>query len=253
MKPFFLGLLTFAILHSCSSKKQLFYVQDLENNENSIFEFSEALIQANDILNISVGALISETVIPYNKSSAAGTNLSSIESMKLNGYLVSQELTINFPQLGTISVSQKTTTQLEVYLKNRLMSEGHLKNPTVTVRLLNSKFTVLGEVNSPGTFNYSENRLTLLQAIGIAGDLKIQGRRDNIVMIREIDSKRSVANIDLTKSDWIQTEWNYIRPNDVIIVYPNEPKVKSAGFIGNLGTFISVFSVILSTTLLLTR
>ena len=173
--------------------------------------------------------------------------------MKLNGYLVSQELTINFPQLGAISVFQKTPAQLEVYLKNRLISEGHLKNPIVTVRLLNSKFTVLGEVNKPGTFNYSENRLTLLQAIGIAGDLSLHGRRDNIVMIREIDSKRTITNIDLTKSDWIQTEWNYIRPNDVIIVYPNQPKVKSAGFVGNVGTAVTVVSVLLSTIILLTR
>ena len=253
MKRSLIGVVILLVLYSCSSKKQLFYVQDLENNENSIFEFSEALIQANDILNISVGALASESVVPYNKSSVAGTNLSSIEAMKLNGYLVSQELTINFPQLGAISVFQKTPAQLEVYLKNRLISEGHLKNPIVTVRLLNSKFTVLGEVNKPGTFNYSENRLTLLQAIGIAGDLSLHGRRDNIVMIREIDSKRTITNIDLTKSDWIQTEWNYIRPNDVIIVYPNQPKVKSAGFVGNVGTAVTVVSVLLSTIILLTR
>jgi len=253
MKPLFIGLFTFVLLQSCSTKKQLFYLQDVGDSENSMFAFSEPLIQPNDILNISVGALVPETVIPYNKSTSGGGNSSSIESMKLNGYLVSQELTIKFPQLGEISVSQKTTSQLEEYLKNKLIAEGHLNTPTVTVRLLNSKFTILGEVNTPGTFNYSENRLTLLQAIGIAGDLSLYGRRDNIVMIREINSKRIVTNIDLTKSTWLQTEWNYIRPNDVIIVNPSEPKVKSAGFIGNLGTLISVISILLSTTLLLTR
>ena len=253
MKPLFIGLFTFVLLQSCSSKKQLFYVQDLSKSENLILPFSESLIQPNDILNITVGALVPETAIPYNQSTSVGANPSSVESMKLNGYLVSQELTINFPQLGELSVSQKTTSQLEKYLKNKLISEGHLNTPTVSVRLLNSKFTILGEVNNPGTFNYSENKLTLLQAIGIAGDLNLQGRRDNIIMIREINSKRTVTNIDLTKSDWLETEWNYIRPNDVIIVNPSDPKVKSAGFIGNLGTFISVFSVILSTTLLLTR
>ena len=246
-------LLILILLQSCSTKKQLFYVQDVSDGENSILAFSEFLIQPNDILNITVGALVPETVIPYNKSISGGANSNSIELMKLNGYLVSQELTINFPQLGEISVSQKTTSQLEEYLKNKLIAEGHLSAPTVTVRLLNSKFTVLGEVNNPGTFDYSENRLTLLQAIGVAGDLNLQGRRDNIVMIREINSKRTVTNIDLTKSDWLQTEWNYIRPNDVIIVYPNAPKVKSAGFIGNLGTFISVISILLSTTLLIIR
>ena len=253
MKPFFYALLALIMLQSCSSKKQLFYVQDLSNNENLTLSFSESLIQPNDILKITVGALVPETAIPYNQSTSVGGNSSSVESMKLNGYLVSQELTINFPQLGEVSVSQKTTSQLEKYLKNKLITEGHLNTPTVSVRLLNSKFTVLGEVNNPGTFDYSENRLTLLQAIGIAGDLNLQGRRDNIVMIREINSKRTVTNIDLTKSDWLHTDWNYIRPNDVIIINPNNSKVKSAGFIGNLGTLISVISILLSTTLLLIR
>ncbi len=252
MKPLFYGFFALIMLQSCSTKKQILYVQDVGKNENLTYAFSESIIQPNDILNITVGALVPETAIPYNKlRTGGGNNSNSIETMKLNGYLVSQELTISFPQLGDISVAQKTVSQLENYLKNKLITDGHLNAPTVTVRHLNSKFTILGDVNSPGTINFTEKKLTLLQAIGLAGDLTLQGRRDNILIIREVDLKREVTHIDLTKSDWLQTEWNYIRPNDVIIVNPNNPKVKSAGFIGNLGTLLSVFSIILSTTLLI--
>ena len=254
MKPFFHVLLALIMLQSCSTKKQLLYVQDIGENDNPTFAFSEPVIQSNDILNITVGALVPETAKPYNKLETIGeSNSNSIESMKLNGYIVSEDFFINFPQLGDISVAEKSISQLEDYLEDKLISEGHLVSPTVSVRYLNNKFTILGDVNSPGTINYTENRLTLLQAIGLAGDLTLQGRRDNILMIREENSKRSVTHIDLTKSDWLQTEWNYIRPNDVIIVNPNNPKIKSAGFIGNLGTLISVISILLSTTLLLTR
>ena len=252
MKSLFYALLALIMLQSCSTKKQILYVQDIGENDNLTYAFSEPLIQPNDILNITIGALVPETAIPYNKMRfGGGNNSNSTEAMKLNGYLVSEDFIINFPQLGDISVAEKSISQLEDYLEHKLTSEGHLVLPTVSVRYLNSKFTVLGDVKSPGTINYTENKLTLLQAIGLAGDLTLQGRRDNILMIREENSKRSVAYINLTKSDWLQTEWNYIRPNDVIIVNPNNPKVKSAGFIGNLGTLLSVFSVLLSTTLLI--
>lgn len=254
MKSTFIGLCLFAILQSCSTKKQILYVQDIVDNENSTFTFTESIIQPNDILDINITALVPEAAIPYNKSRTGGSNnANSIENMLLNGYLVSENLTIKLPQLGDVSVAEKTVSQLEDYLENKLISDGHLNSPAVSVRYLNSKFTILGDVNSPGTINYTEKKLTLLQAIGLAGDLTLKGRRDNILMIREINSKRSVTHIDLTKSDWLQTEWNYIRPNDVIIVNPNNPKIKSAGYIGNLGTFISVFSSLLSLTLLFIR
>ena len=252
MKSLFYALFALIMLQSCSTKKQILYVQDIGENDNLTYAFTEPLIQPNDILNITIAALVPETAIPYNKMRfGGGNNSNSTEAMKLNGYLVSEDFIINFPQLGDISVAEKSISQLEDYLKHKLTSEGHLVSPTVSVRYLNNKFTVLGDVNSPGTINYTENKLTLLQAIGLAGDLTLQGRRDNILMIREENSKRSVAHIDLTKSDWLQTEWNYIRPNDVIIVNPNNPKVKSAGFIGNLGSLLSVFSILLSTTLLI--
>ena len=180
-------------------------------------------------------------------------NVSNLELMRLEGYNVSEDLTIEFTQLGTLSVYNKTPFQLASAIKQRLELEGHLINPVVNVRLLNAKFTVLGEVNKPGTYNFTESKLTLLQAIGLAGDLTINGQRNDIKLIRETNHERSIFHIDLTASDWMNTSSYYIYPNDVIIVDPNNTKVKSAGLVGNVGTVLTVTSVLLSTIILLTR
>ena len=121
------------------------------------------------------------------------------------------------------------------------------------MRLINAKVTVLGEVNQPGTYNFTEQNITLLQAIGYAGDLTINGQREDIIVMRDEEGIRQITHIDLTTSDWLDSPYNFIKPNDVIVVNPNNPKVKSAGFVGNVGTLISVVSILFSTIVLITR
>ncbi len=249
-----LSLFTLILLQSCSSKKNILYVQDIDRSNLTELNFEAPTIQANDILKINVATLEASAAIPYNKlTDDSGGSSSNLELMRLEGYEVSKTLTIEFPQLGTLSVLNKTPTQLAKAIKQRLESEGHLINPSVNVGLLNAKFTVLGEVARPGTFSFTESKLNLFQAIGLAGDLTINGQRKNIKLIREINQERTVLHIDLTTSDWMNSDSYYIFPNDIIIIDPNNPKVKSAGFIGNLGTAISVVSVLLSSIILLTR
>lgn len=248
-----LTLFTLILLQSCSSKKNILYLQDIDIASPIELNFEAPTIQANDILKINVATLEASAAIPYNKSTDSGSSASNLELMRLEGYEVSKTLTIEFPQLGTLSVLNKTPTQLAKAITQRLESEGHLINPSVNVRLLNAKFTVLGEVANPGTFSFTESKLNLFQAIGLAGDLTINGKRKNIKLIREINQERTVLHIDLTTSDWMNSDSYYVFPNDIIIIDPNNPKVKSAGFIGNLGTAISVVSVLLSSILLLTR
>ncbi len=131
-----------------------------------------------------------------------------------------------------------------------LLDGGHLVSPTVSVRLLNGKFTVLGEVANPGTFTFLEKNLTLLQALG-AGDLTIDGKRKNITLIREVNGIRSVNKLDLTSKDILDNPSYYIRNNDVIIVNPNYNRIKSAGFIGSPQSIASISSILLSITLLI--
>ena len=245
-------LLTISLLFGCTSKKNILYVQDIDQANTNELHFESPTIQANDILKITVGALEPTAAMPYNKATASA-RVTNLELMRLEGYEVSETLTIEFPQLGTLSVQDQTSFQLATLIKQRLELEGHLIKPTVNVRLLNAKFTVLGEVVRPGTYNFTESKLNLLQAIGLAGDLTINGQRKNIKLIREINNERSIFHIDLTASDWMNSNSYCIYPNDIIIIDPNNTKVKSAGLVGNVGTVLTVASVLLSTIILLTR
>ena len=148
-------------------------------------------------------------------------------------------------------MAEKTSQDLEKYIKNLLVSGGHLINPSVTVRLLNSKVTILGEVRKPGTYTFTEKNISLLQALGLAGDLTIDGNRKNIIVLRESNGQRTTTNIDLTSVSWLSSLYQNIQPNDVIIVNPNSKKVTSAGLIGNISTVLSIASILLSTIILI--
>ena len=173
--------------------------------------------------------------------------------MILEGYLVSQDKTINFPVLGTLSVANKTIVDLEKDLKERLESDGYLIDPIVTVRLLNAKVTILGEVNSPGTFNFTENNMSFLQALGLAGDLTINGNREDIIIIRSIDGIQTTSHLNLTSANWLSSPYQNIKTNDVIVVNPNSAMVKTAGFIGNASVVLAMASIILSSIVILTN
>ncbi|MGC1473639.1 MAG: polysaccharide biosynthesis/export family protein [Psychroserpens sp.] len=210
-------------------------------------------IQPNDILRITVGALAEGSALPYNRvtNQVAGNN--NIEMLKLEGYLVLENNTIDFPQLGTISTEKLTVSQLELEIKKQLEEGNHLNNPSVNVRIINAKVTVLGEVTSPGTIAFTEQNITLLQAIGYAGDLTINGKREDVKIIREVDGNRKIGTIDLTSAELFNSEYYFVKPNDVIVVNPNGPKVKSSGYIGNIGTALTVLSIVLTSIVLLTR
>ncbi|MGB5418847.1 polysaccharide biosynthesis/export family protein [Algibacter sp.] len=252
MKFRVLIILALIQLQSCVSKKDVLYLQDANTIDASAVSFSETRIQANDILKINIGSLVPEAAVPYNKVSSGMVQATSIDIMKLEGYVVSQEQSIQLPILGVISVANKTTDQLAAHIKTLLEEGGHLSNPTVDIRLLNAKFTVLGEVNSPGTFNYTETNINLLQALGYAGDLSINGKRDDVLVIRELDGTRKISHINLNSSAWLTSDAYQIKPNDVIIVNPNTRVIKGSGVV-DTGTFLALASLTLSVIILLTR
>jgi polysaccharide biosynthesis/export protein len=244
-----IGFLLF--LCSCVSKKELLYFQDIQTYNNSKVISSHNIIQENDILKIDVTSLEMSASIPYNRVSPVNNIGNSLPLLQLNGYLVSIKKTINFPILGEISVEEKTTEDLEQYLKKLLEIQGHLKDPNVTVRLLNSKVTILGEVRNPGTYTFTEKNISLLQALGLAGDLTIDGNRQDILLIRVADGKRITTKLDLTSALWLNSTYQNIKANDVIIVNPNSKKITSAGLIGNISTVLSIASILLSTIILI--
>ena len=249
----FLSFLMVSLLQSCVSKKEMLYLQDIASYNNTEVTFTNHTLQVDDILKITVGALMPEAALPYNNVTGGSVVANNIDIMKLDGYLISQNSTINFPVLGELSVKDKTTQDLENDIKKRLVDGGFLINPNVTVRLLNAKVTILGEVNMPGTFSFTENNISLLQALGLAGDLTINGSREDVVVLRRIDGLQTTARINLTSANFLSGPYQMIKPNDVVVVNPNSAKLKTAGYVGNVSTILGITSVILTTILLFTR
>lgn len=239
---------------SCATKKDIVYYQDSDSvSIKSVEEiYAHPKIQINDILHINVSALNPKSVAPFSSDIGEQQNQSvRMELLKLKGYLVNINGEINYPQLGKIDVKGKTTQEIQDLIQTKLSK--FIVAPRVSVRIINYKFTIQGEVMKPGTYESTEEILTLPQALGMAGDLTINGRRENVKIIRETDGKREIKTIDLTKTEWINSPYYYVQPNDIVYVEPNKPKVKQAGFIGNTATLLSALSVILSAIVLITR
>ena len=248
----FLGILVLFIIQSCGTNKQILYFQDAKVNTTYTNEFINTKIQINDILDIKVTAKTIEAAAPFNNEiySSAAFN---VDILKIKGYLVDANGTITFPVLGSISAVNKTTAELEQFIKNKLINDGQLLDAVVAIRLLNAKITVLGEVNRPGTFNLLEQNITLLQAFGLAGDLTINGQRNDVLLIRMEGNTKTITKIDMTKTDWFNSPNFFVKNNDVIVVNPNSAKVKSSSYLGNPVTILTIASLVLSSIILITR
>ena len=253
MKNLFLIIITSFLLISCSTNSQLIYLRDADHNNFFQVDYSNLMnnIESGDILKIDVQTIFPEAAIPYNAINLNNATSTNPELLKLEGYLINESKIINYPVLGEISVENLSLNQLENKITQLLLEGGHLTNHTVKIKRLNSKFTVLGQVNNPGTFSNFDEKLNILQALGYAGDLTIEGKRTDITIIREKNGLRKIHKIDLTNSDFLSKAHYQIKNNDVIIVNPNYSKVKSAGFIGSSSSIASISSLLLSITLLI--
>ncbi|WP_396196715.1 polysaccharide biosynthesis/export family protein [Flavobacterium sp.] len=244
------GALLLLGVSSCASKKDLLYLKNNPASGSTNFKWSDLVLQPNDIISVKVTTEVPEMAIPYNITTPLENNIQGAQ-MQLHGYLVTNEGTINIPVLGIQKVTGLTLEKTEKQIQEALVNKGYLKNPVVVCRLLNAKFTVLGEVNNPGTFTFYENNLTLLQALGLAGDLTINGIRKKVTIIRTENGAQTYGTIDLTKSDWFTSPYYFVKPNDIIIIDPNTAKIKSSGLIGNPLNLISILSTILSSVIII--
>lgn len=243
------------LLVGCATKKDVIYFQDIEELNFELLDSlaTTTLIEPDDILRIRLTALDAESLLPFQFDkpgmSLARTSFNNLEMLQLDGYLVNKKGEINFPQLGQIGVGGKTIQEVEAFIHEKL--SAYVKNPTVSVRIINAKITVIGDVRNPGTFGLKEEKLTLPQAIGMAGDLNIKGLRQDVLIIRNIGGQRTIKRIDLTKSDWMNSEYYYLKQNDIVYVQPNDASVKTAGFVGTPGVVLSAVSVLLSVAVLI--
>lgn len=245
-------LLLSLFIFSCATKKEILYFQDLENLDgketNNTFE---PIIENNDILHVALSSQSEAALSPFLKDTGVASVNAANSNPGLRGYLVDNEGTIQFQVIGDVTVAGKTRTEVEKELKSRL--SAYVKDVVVDVRILNFKITVLGEVNRPGVFSIEDERVTLPQAIGLAGDLNKDGKRQNITVIREENGVQKVTRIDLTKTNLFSSPFYYLKQNDVVYIEPSLKGVKKAGFIPDVPALLSLFTIVLSTVIILTR
>ena len=246
------------LLSSCVSRKEIVYFQGLEEAGERLEQNKKAGldIKPNDLLTISVSAPEIEAAIPFNLPVTAGGNsfgsdLRVSGTPELQSYLVDNQGEIEFPVLGTVKVESLNRKQLATKLKDQISE--YVQDPIVNVRIVNFQVSVLGEVNRPGTFDVKDEYLSLPKALGLAGDLSIYGRRDNVLVMREQDGKKVHEYLDLTDPKTMDSPFYYLQQNDVVYVEPNGAQRQSASYNRNAGVYISIASVLISLAVLITN
>ena len=239
------------LIYSCSSKKDILFVQDINESTAYNLEYADITIQPDDILRIRVSSNSPELSQVFNFEPIQSQ--STIESYRINGYLVNSSGFIKVPTLEPIYVKDLTLTQASNLIETLLIEEEILSNSTVDIKIVNSYFTILGEVNMPGRYSFLENNMNLFQAIGIAGDLTINGKREDIKILSLKEGVTKVNSVDITSSEFLKSQNFQIFPGDIIIVNANNARVKNAGIVGNFGNLLSVLSFILSTIIVISN
>ena len=222
------------LLTSCASTKDIAYFQNkMVNQPEMVDKHAGIVIQPKDMLSIVVSARNPELAAMFNLpviSYQAGSEITSMSSynQRLMGYVVDNEGYIDFPVLGRLKVAGMTRWELAEMIKDKLVKEGYLTDAVVTVEFMNFKVSVMGEVTSPGTFIIEGDKVTVLQALSLARDLTIFGRRDNVSVIREQNGQRTIYEIDLTDVDLFKSPAYYLQQNDIVYVQPNDIKARQS-------------------------
>ncbi len=250
---FLTGLILF---QSCTSKKKVVYFSSAEkiNSTDSNRNYTPVL-RTDDFLSINVMALDIDAVKPFNlpvysNNPNNSTYTSGVPAAQ--GYLIDASGNIDFPVIGRVQLAGLNRMQATDLLKEKL--KAYLPDPIVHIRILNFKITVLGEVRNPGSFSIPNERITLPEALGLAGDLNITGRRKNVLVIRDVDGKKTETRIDLTSKELFSSPVYYLNQNDIIYVEPNRARVNSSVVNpANAGIVISAVSLIVTVLALITR
>ncbi len=251
-------LLAVIFLASCQSYKKVPYLQDAEviNQAQQLETLYDAKIMPKDLLTIVVSCTNPELAVPFNLTAAtplsvsAGNSQTTVQPV-LQQYLVDNEGRINFPVLGTLKVGGLTKSQAEQLIVQNL--KPYIKEiPIVTVRMANYKISVLGEVARPGTFTITNEKVNLLEALAMAGDMTVHGVRDNVKLIREdATGKQEIITLNLNKTETILSPYYWLQQNDVIYVTPNKAKARNSDIGNSTSLWFSATSILVSLASLL--
>lgn len=224
-------LMVLVLAISCTDTKKVTYFNGVQDgNISSMTQIPESVIQKNDILSITIGDLNPEGTRIFNPVATDGGNPAAGPNSIGNsqGYLVNSDGNIQFPILGNIKAEGLTKTQLKDKISKSILDKKLLIDPIVTIRFLNFRVTVLGEVNHPTVVTVPNEKISLLEAIGLAGDLTLYGKRQNVMIIREENEKKIIKHIDLNSSELFTSKYYYLQSNDIVYVEPNKAKVATA-------------------------
>lgn len=247
-------------LVSCKTYKKVNYIQDVVVDVSEAIEVNQGIvIQPQDMLSIVVTSKSPELAAMFNLSSVsyqAGSEVVSTGgTQRLLGYVVATDGTIDFPILGKIKVAGMTRWQLQEHIKKAIVDAGLLKELVVTVEFMNFKISIMGEVNAPGSYTIKGDKVTILEALSMARDLTIFGRRDGVYVVREENGTRTTYNVDLRSVQLFNSPVYYLRQNDIIYVEPNkvragqstinENNLKSVSLWISVGSFLTSLAVLI--------
>ena len=230
MKPFpsqlLLVFVAFQILlfSSCTSSKHVVYFDNVGDTSYASRVAKDLTIQNNDILSITVTSLSPEASAIFNTNPVNN----SVNAQSVGGYLVNADGNIQLPILGTVKAAGLTKGQLKDFITNSILEKKLLIDPIVNVRQVNFRVTVLGEVLRPTVIPVPSEKISLLEALGLAGDLTIYGKRENVLLIREEGGRKVIRRINLTSKNFFLSPYYYLQSNDVLYIEPGKAKISTA-------------------------
>lgn len=246
------------LLTACQSYKKVPYLKDSEviGQVEQQKELYDARIMPKDLLTIVVSCTSPELAMPFNLTVAGPTSVSDANRYitvqpSLQTYLVSNEGTVDFPVLGELKLGGLTKKQAELLIVGKL--KPYIKEiPIVTVRMVNYKISVIGEVARPGTFTISNEKVNLLEALAMAGDMTVWGLRDNVKLIREdANGKQQIVTLNLNEAETILSPYYWLQQNDIVYVTPNKAKARNSGIGNSTSLWFSATSILVSLASLL--
>lgn len=233
---------------SCASKKDIVYFQNDEVDQSKINY--KTIFKPGDLVQITISALDTEAVKPFNLTSSSATN-TNVSGTPQHSYLINNNGYIDYPILGELKLASLTRVEAIELFKNKL-SPDYIKNPTVNIKITNFSITVLGDVKMPGRFTIPNERISVLEAVGLAGDLNMSGIR-TIEVKREENNQIKTYKLDLRSNKVFNSPAFYLQQNDVVYIEPNRASSQDAAYNKNTGLFISIGSILISLITILTR
>lgn len=274
MKKNIFSVVIVLLITGCNTNKQIVYVQDagklITYTDSTHTAIPDAILKVGDLITITVNSTTPEAALPFNLplipnqtgfnsynmgNTMVTSSAGSLGNGTLQNYLVDTNGDIMFPIIGKIHAAGLTKSVLHDYINSKIYPRYIKEEPIISIRYANFKVSVLGEVNRPGVCPIDNEKVSIFEAISLAGDLTIYGKRDNVLLIRETNGKRETVRIDLRDRRLIDSPYYYLQQNDILYIQPNKPKSRSSALssvetlsISFIGTLISITSLIVTIT-----